>query len=94
MTDSDKITDPGADAIDLSEAGVDVRIDNCPCHLHHKFAVVDGKTLITGSFNWTRSAAEENYENLLVTDDPLLVEAYREEFERLSGEETALFSDP
>ena len=38
---------------------------------------------MTGSYNWTRSAAEHNRENLAVTDDRRLVAAFSEEFERL-----------
>ena len=34
--------------------------------LHHKFAVIDNKTLITSSFNWSPSAAHTNDETLLV----------------------------
>ena len=41
--------------------------------MHHKFALFDGRRLMTGSFNWTRSASEQNEENLIVTADPVLV---------------------
>jgi phosphatidylserine/phosphatidylglycerophosphate/cardiolipin synthase-like enzyme len=51
--------------------------------MHHKFAIFDQRLLVTGSYNWTRSAAERNRENLAVTDDRRLVAAFREEFERL-----------
>ena len=33
---------------------------------HNKVMIIDGKTLITGSFNFTKSAEEGNAENLLV----------------------------
>ncbi|KAG8467816.1 hypothetical protein KFE25_006868 [Diacronema lutheri] len=51
-------------------------------HMHHKFAVVDGSVLLTGSFNWTHAAHERNCENLLVTDDAYFVARYAAEFER------------
>jgi phosphatidylserine/phosphatidylglycerophosphate/cardiolipin synthase-like enzyme len=51
--------------------------------MHHKFAVIDGKTLLTGSYNWTRSAADFNEENVVVTDDPRLVSSFAAEFEKL-----------
>ncbi|MDU2611947.1 MAG: phospholipase D-like domain-containing protein, partial [Pseudomonas aeruginosa] len=41
--------------------------------------------LLNGSFNWTRSASVSNEENLLVTDDAVLIGAYRREFEELWG---------
>ena len=51
--------------------------------MHHKFAVLDGQILVTGSFNWTRSAAEQNQENFLVSDDTVLLQAYGKEFDSL-----------
>ncbi len=50
--------------------------------MHHKFAVLDDRLLLTGSFNWTYNT---NVENLLVTDDPGVVSAFRQEFSRLKG---------
>ncbi len=36
---------------------------------HNKFLVIDAKYVITGSFNWTRSASRHNDENFVVLDD-------------------------
>lgn len=38
--------------------------------LHHKFAVIDGRAVITGSFNWSPSAAFQNDETLLLIRSP------------------------
>ena len=51
--------------------------------LHHKFAVVDNTTVITGSFNWSPSAAHQNDETLLVIKHPKLAAAFDREFGRL-----------
>jgi len=51
--------------------------------LHHKFAVVDNATVITGSFNWSPSAAHQNDETLLVIHHPKVADAFRREFGRL-----------
>jgi len=83
LTDVDKAADPGSDVDLLARAGVPVAYDSVDKHMHHKFALFDGAVLLTGSYNWTRSAAEANEENLIVTRDPPLVAAFREEFERL-----------
>ncbi|MCG8457384.1 MAG: phospholipase D-like domain-containing protein [Holophagales bacterium] len=83
VTDSDKATDPGSDVRMLAEQGIEVRYDFLPSHMHHKFAVFDGRILVTGSYNWTRGAAENNYENLLITDDRRFVYPFVEELERL-----------
>jgi cardiolipin hydrolase len=83
LSDNDKIDDRGNDIERLAASGVDVRIDRSPEHMHHKFMVVDGQTILTGSYNWTRSAETRNEENLVVLDDPFLAGRFAEEFERI-----------
>ncbi len=39
---------------------------------HNKIVIIDGQTVITGSFNFTRAAEEKNAENLLVIRDKAL----------------------
>ena len=51
--------------------------------LHHKFAVIDNKTVITGSFNWSPSAAHTNDETLLVIHSPLLAKHFTREMDRM-----------
>ena len=51
--------------------------------LHHKLAVIDGQRVITGSFNWSPSAAHQNDETLLVIDSPLLARHFTAEIDRL-----------
>ena len=51
--------------------------------MHHKFAVIDGHMLLTGSFNWTKQASEHNRENVLATTDPASVRRYMDEFNKL-----------
>jgi phosphatidylserine/phosphatidylglycerophosphate/cardiolipin synthase-like enzyme len=40
--------------------------------------VIDGETVITGSFNFTRAAEEKNLENLLIIRDAGLAQIYTE----------------
>lgn len=56
--------------------------------MHHKFALIDERLLLTGSFNWTYNS---NAENLVVSDDPALITAFREEFERLRASAKRIF---
>ena len=51
--------------------------------LHHKFAVIDNHTVITGSFNWSPSAAHQNDEVLMVIHSPLLAAHFTREMDRL-----------
>lgn len=63
--------------------GIRVRHDKTSFYMHHKFVVVDGSLLITGSFNWTRQAVTGNRENVLVTNNPEIVRPYVTEYEKL-----------
>ena len=51
--------------------------------MHHKFAVIDGRWVITGSYNWTTSAQTRNEENLLLIESPELAQAFEGEFQKL-----------
>lgn len=51
--------------------------------LHHKLALIDGRTVISGSFNWSPSAAHQNDETLLLIRSPLLARHFEREIERL-----------
>ncbi len=83
ITDNDKLYDKGSDIRDLAKAGVPIKIDDTHNHMHHKFMVADGQLLITGSYNWTRSAADFNHENVLLTTDEHAVHDYQKTFETL-----------
>lgn len=80
ITDNDKQHDHGSDIERLRSAGIALRVDMTEHHMHHKFAVLDGATLLNGSYNWTRSAATHNEENLIVTSDAALVATFAKQF--------------
>jgi len=67
----------------LLQAGVDVKLDGNPYTMHHKVAIIDGKIVITGSYNWTWSAERRNDENVLILMSKSLAESYEEEFQRV-----------
>ncbi len=76
----------------LYDRGIDVRVDGNSLKekgrisgkLHHKFAVIDNKIVITGSYNWTASAERRNRENLLVFSKfSSLVNKYSHEFDKI-----------
>ncbi len=83
VTDDEKSSDRGSDVDALAAAGIPVRVDHSEHHMHHKFAIFDHTYLVTGSYNWTRSAAAHNEENIVVTTDPRLTRAFADTFARL-----------
>lgn len=86
ITDDDKSYDRGSDVARIEKEGIAVKTDDSPHHMHHKFAIFDRRLLLTGSYNWTRSAAAHNQENLIVTADPRLVAPFSDMFDRLWGD--------
>jgi len=83
ITDDDKTMDKGSDIEFLINRGAKVKMDDSPHHMHHKFALFDDEILLTGSYNWTRSASQFNQENILETNDPKALDQYKKEFNRL-----------
>ena len=80
ISDNDKSEDQGSDLDRLLRMGIECRFDRTEAHMHHKFAISDGQHLLTGSYNWTRSAAMVNDENIIVTDHPKLVKKFADKF--------------
>lgn len=66
----------------VANAGIPTYIDRKHAIMHNKVIVIDGDTVITGSFNFTKAAEEKNAENLLVLRSTALASAYRKEWER------------
>ncbi|MFK7928554.1 MAG: phospholipase D-like domain-containing protein [Myxococcota bacterium] len=83
LSDDDKAYDRGSDVLRLRDSGLNVHFDKSPYHFHHKFAVIDDRILVTGSYNWTRGAAKHNAENFLVTEDPGQVADFARAFDKM-----------
>lgn len=66
----------GSDIAQLRAAGIPVVTDRDQYHMHHKFAILDGRIVVNGSFNWTRQAVLYNQENLVICDNPTLVSCW------------------
>jgi phosphatidylserine/phosphatidylglycerophosphate/cardiolipin synthase-like enzyme len=64
----------------LKQAGIPVEVSTQTRLLHHKFAVIDGRYVLTGSYNWMVSAEQRNRENLVVLDCPEIAQAYEAEW--------------
>lgn len=73
----------GSDFQALQKAGIDIHGDGNCYIMHNKTIIIDGQTVITGSFNFTRSAETQNDENVLIIDESSLAARYAEEFERV-----------
>lgn len=76
LLDLGEYSDPKSRSRDLERAGIPVRykVYSMAWHYprsrlqHHKNVVVDGERMITGSYNWSDTAEQSNYENVVIVD--------------------------
>lgn len=73
----------GAEADRLASAGIPYRIDDHSGIFHHKFAVINGDMVITGSYNWSNAADEDNFENSVKISDTEAASEFASHFETL-----------
>jgi len=83
VIDSGQAANTGSDVDRLVRAGADLLLDGNADKMHHKVIIVDDAIVITGSYNFSRSAEERNDENLLIIYSQELAEAYLEEYARI-----------
>lgn len=86
ISDDDKQYDIGSDVNKFKNVGINVRVDQTPNHMHNKFMTADNLICLTGSYNWTRSAARYNQENILICKDKYTIKKFDSEFDRLWDE--------
>ena len=70
----------------LEQAGVAVRNDTNSAYMHNKVMIIDETIVLTGSFNWSAHAEEQNNENLIVIKSTYIAETYEEEFQKIWAE--------
>uniref|UniRef100_A0A7R9YVT9 Mitochondrial cardiolipin hydrolase n=1 Tax=Chlamydomonas euryale TaxID=1486919 RepID=A0A7R9YVT9_9CHLO len=83
ITDDDQANSLGSDIDKFRQCGIPVKVDHSKTHMHHKFAVIDHRLLMNGSFNWTRQAVLGNQENVVMIENPKLVHDFSQCFEKL-----------
>lgn len=64
-------------------AGAEIRQDGNRYALHHKVIIIDEHTVITGSFNFSNSAAKRNDENIVIIRNAHIANLYLDEWARL-----------
>lgn len=66
--------------------GIDVRVDGNSANMHHKVFIIDGKIVVTGSYNFSNNSENSNDENLVFLSNHDIAETYQEEFEKVWAE--------
>ncbi len=59
-----------------SHGGVETLIDDRHAIAHNKIMILDGRVVITGSYNFTKAAEKNNAENLVIIDSPDVAAKY------------------
>ncbi|HLD97220.1 MAG TPA: phospholipase D-like domain-containing protein [Candidatus Nanoarchaeia archaeon] len=77
----------------LAANGVSIAIESSKKLMHHKFFVIDGSEIITGSFNPTENANTRNAENLIIIKNREIAEKYTEEFNRIYNSRDSRFTN-
>ena len=82
ILDKTQRTEKYSSADFLAHAGIPVAIDSAHKIAHNKIMVIDRETVVTGSYNFTKSANESNAENLVLLRDSALASRYIDNFIR------------
>jgi len=64
-------------------AGIPVRLDGNPQFMHNKIIIIDNRSVITGSLNFSSSADNSNNEDVIIVDNPDIATQYLQDFERI-----------
>ncbi|MDW8041299.1 MAG: phospholipase D family protein [Nitrososphaerota archaeon] len=83
VIERERAYETGSEYRRLRDGGVNVRLDGNPDLMHHKFIVIDGRIVITGSYNFSGAAEDRNDENIIVIMGEGVASQYRSEFERV-----------
>lgn len=74
----------------LTARDIPVRLNGRYAAMHDKFVVADGRTVETGSYNYTRAAARRNSENVLIIENmPELASRYLQHWQSRWDEGTS-----
>src|SRR6266498_747860 len=76
------VSNQGTEYDPFKQAGLMVRKDGNEGLLHHKVFVIDGKIVAFGSYNFSKSAEENNDENLIIVYDEAIAQQFIQEFMR------------
>jgi phosphatidylserine/phosphatidylglycerophosphate/cardiolipin synthase-like enzyme len=92
ILDKSQKTQKYSSATFLYNSGIPVKIDAEHTIAHNKVMIIDGETVITGSFNFTKAAEENNAENLLIVHDRNLAAIYTKNWQK-HAEHSEIYQD-
>ena len=89
VVDSSQSGQPSSQFNDLLAQNLDIRRDGQAFKLHHKVIVIDGRIVVTGSYNFSENAESRNDENSVVIDTAEVAGIFEREFADIYGQGVA-----
>ena len=84
VMDADQVvSNQGTEYDPFKQADMMVRKDGNEGLMHHKVFVIDGKIVAFGSYNFSKSAEENNDENLIIVYNEAIAQQFIQEFMRV-----------
>jgi phosphatidylserine/phosphatidylglycerophosphate/cardiolipin synthase-like enzyme len=86
VLESTQVDPTKASEFDLfKKSGLDVRLGNTSEVVNHRAMIIDGKIVVTGSYDFTDNGANQDDGNLLIIHNEDVAQKYLEEFKRLQS---------
>jgi phosphatidylserine/phosphatidylglycerophosphate/cardiolipin synthase-like enzyme len=85
MDEDQAKTNKGGEYDAFRTAGLNVHLDGEDGLMHNKVIVIDGETVVTGSYNFTASADKANDENVVIIISSEIATQYLQEFKRIQA---------
>ncbi|HRQ22915.1 MAG TPA: phospholipase D-like domain-containing protein, partial [Anaerolineales bacterium] len=85
MDDEQIRSNIGTEFDPFQQARLDVYRDGNPGQMHHKVIIIDGRTVILGSYNFSNAAETRNDETVLIIHDEQFAAQFIVEFQRVYG---------
>lgn len=85
LADSSQVASPGSEIARLEAAGFQLKrsIGGNGGIMHHKYAIFDGRLLLTGSYNWSTNAEQNSDENAVFLRNAALIAAFQSNFDSM-----------
>jgi hypothetical protein len=82
IADSNQASGSGSEVATLEQAGFQVKrsAGGSGGIMHNKYMIIDGRTLFTGSFNWSANAEDNNFENAIFIQASPIIQKYQNDF--------------
>jgi phospholipase D len=83
IMEPEELSVSGSEYTKLQNAGISITVDKGPGIMHDKVMIVDSKYVVTGSFNWSNNAENQNAENMIIIKNPYVIQEFEQEWDRI-----------